>query len=66
MKEWVKSAGILAACLLSFTGGKLLTDHLAREQMSREIERWNEEEWKQNLIDDRVREFMDQMERKHS
>lgn len=66
MKELTKSAGILAACLISFTGVKLLTDHWTREQMSREIEQWNEEEWKQNLIDDRVREFMDQMERKHS
>lgn len=62
----MKSLKIIFGCLLGFMGAKMLADHWTREQMSREIERWNEEEWKQNLIDDRVREFMDQMERKHS
>lgn len=62
----MKALKIIFGCLLGFMGTKMLTDHWTREEMSREIERWNEEEWKQNLIDDRVREFMDQMERKHS
>jgi hypothetical protein len=61
----MKALKIIFGCLLGFAGAKTLTDHWTREQMSRELDNWNQEEWKQDLLDARVREFMDQMERKH-
>ena len=61
----MKALKILFGCLLGFVGAKMLTDLWTREQMSRELDNWNQEEWKQDLLDARVREFMDEMERKH-
>ena len=61
----MKALKILFGCLLGFAGANMLADHWTREQMSRELDNWNQEEWKQDLLDARVREFMDEMERKH-
>ena len=66
MKDVLHGAGILLGCSVIVISVNLFAEHWRREQMSREIDRWNQEEWKQNLKENRIREFMDEMDRKHS
>jgi hypothetical protein len=60
---------LLAVVVAGIVGGCLhLADKISRDRMEEELESWEagDQEWLKQLFEERRREFMDQMERKHS
>lgn len=57
------AAGLLFGAIAGIFGFPWLESE--REELAREIEEWRTKEWEEQLLEERRREFMDQMERKH-
>jgi hypothetical protein len=60
---------LLAVVVAGIVGGCLhISDRISRDRMEEELESWEagDQEWLKQLFEERRREFMDQMERKHS
>lgn len=63
----VAGALLLGGFVLGGITGLWIFDAEGREraQMEHELEQWRLRDWKNNLLEERRREFMNEMERKH-